>query len=132
MTFGDHLKQKREERGVSLEDISSTTRVAVRYLHALEIGDFEALPGGVFNRGIVRSYARCIEMDEAQAIRSFDDACRSAGLPPLNEDWAEFAQNVSKQRGGQRKGSLLWLGVLVMLLILLVAGYAVYQYIQHR
>src|SRR6266702_473811 len=52
-TFGDHLKREREMRGVSLDEISAATRIATRFLQAIENEQWDKLPGGVFNRGFV-------------------------------------------------------------------------------
>src|ERR1700721_40371 len=62
--FGEHLKREREMRGVSLEEISLATRIAPRFLAALEKEEWEKLPGGVFNRGFIRSVAHYLGLDE--------------------------------------------------------------------
>ena len=56
--FGERLKRERELREVTLEEITSATRIGPRFLEALENEEWEKLPGGVFNRGFVRSVAR--------------------------------------------------------------------------
>ena len=63
MRFGEDLKEAREQRGISLDDVSIATRVSLRHLHALETNQFAELPGGVFSRGIVRSYAQFCGLD---------------------------------------------------------------------
>ena len=55
--FGDYLRDARESRSVSLEQISSVTRISVRLLEALENEQFDLLPGGVFTISFVRQYA---------------------------------------------------------------------------
>ncbi len=69
--FGAQLKKVREQRGITLDQISSSTKIGVRFLCALEEEHFEQLPGGIFNRGFVRSYARTIGVDEDQAIADY-------------------------------------------------------------
>ena len=49
-TFGENLRREREMRGVTLEEISDATKIAVRTLAALEADDFSKLPGGIFTR----------------------------------------------------------------------------------
>src|SRR5207253_8599464 len=56
------------------DDISSTTKISTRMLRALEDEHFDELPGGVFNKGFVRAYARHIGLDEEQAITDYLDA----------------------------------------------------------
>src|SRR5690349_16815994 len=50
-SFGKQLKQEREQRGISLEDISQSTKISTRFLQALEGDHFNQLPGGIFNKG---------------------------------------------------------------------------------
>ncbi len=70
-SFGAQLKQEREKQGVSLEDISLTTKIGTRMLRALEEEHFDQLPGGIFNKGFIRAYARCLGLDEEQAIADY-------------------------------------------------------------
>ncbi len=70
--FGDHLKREREMRGVTLEEISAATRIATRFLVALETQDWARLPGGVFNRGFIRSTARFLGLDEDTLIAEYE------------------------------------------------------------
>jgi len=69
--FGDRLKKEREQRGISLDDISVNTKIGTRLLRALEDEKFDQLPGGIFNKGFVRAYARHIGIDEEQAIADY-------------------------------------------------------------
>ena len=77
--FGEHLKREREMRGVSLEEISVATRIAPRFLAALESEQWELLPGGVFNRGFIRSVARYLGLDEDSLVAEY--ALETRGRP---------------------------------------------------
>ena len=70
--FGERLKRERELREVSLEEITSATRIGPRFLEALENEEWEKLPGGVFNRGFVRSVARYLGLDEESFLAEYD------------------------------------------------------------
>lgn len=70
-TFGEHLKREREMRGVSLEEISAATRISVRFLEALENEHWAQLPGGIFNRGFIRSVGRFLGMDEEGLVAEY-------------------------------------------------------------
>lgn len=69
--FGEHLKREREMRGVSLEEISAATRISVRFLEALENQQWAQLPGGIFNRGFIRSIAKFLGMDEDGLVAEY-------------------------------------------------------------
>jgi cytoskeleton protein RodZ len=70
--FGDHLRREREMRGVSLEEISAATRISTRFLSALENDQWDLLPGGVFNRGFIRSVARFLGLNEDNLVAEYD------------------------------------------------------------
>jgi len=61
--LGERLRQQRVAMGVSLQHISEQTRIGVRYLEALEAGDFKQLPGAIFARSFVRQYAEIVGTD---------------------------------------------------------------------
>jgi cytoskeletal protein RodZ len=69
--FGARIRQAREQRGISLREIAETTKISVSVLEALERNDISRLPGGIFSRGFVRSYAVEIGVDPEQTVRDF-------------------------------------------------------------
>ncbi len=71
MDFGSHLRQARERRGISLRQIAIATKISVRVLEALERNDISRLPGGIFSRAFVRSYAIEVGLDPEQTVRDF-------------------------------------------------------------
>jgi cytoskeleton protein RodZ len=73
--FGERLRREREMRGISLNEIAESTKISRRHLESLENEDFDALPGGVFNRGFVRAYARFVGINEEQAVADFNAVC---------------------------------------------------------
>jgi cytoskeletal protein RodZ len=70
--FGERLKRERELREVTLEEITQATRIGARFLEALENEQWEKLPGGVFNRGFVRSIAHYLGLDEEAFLAEYD------------------------------------------------------------
>ena len=72
------LRDGREARGLTLEDIARVTRIPARSLESLERGELDKLPADVFARGFVRAYAQCARLDEDEAMRLYV-AC---GLEP--------------------------------------------------
>ena len=69
--FGTKMKRLREERGVSLRRIADATKLSVSALEALERNDISRLPGGIFSRAFVRSYAIEVGLDPEQTVREF-------------------------------------------------------------
>ena len=135
MQFGEGLKQERERRGISLDHISVSTRISLRHLHALEADRFAELPGGVFNRGIVRSYAQACGLDAEGAVEKFVSALRASGMEEIqrDDDWIEFAEAVRRNRNVDRSGHRFgWPGVLFMLLVVLGIAAGVSAMLVHR
>jgi cytoskeletal protein RodZ len=80
-TIGEQLRLAREERGIPLREISDQTRISIRYLEAIEANDYKRLPGGIYTRGFVRAYARCIGYDEREAMEAYTRYLREQGEP---------------------------------------------------
>lgn len=72
--FGDKLRRERERRGITLDEISAATKINTRMLRALEEEQFDLLPGGIFNKGFVRAYARQVGLDEEETVSGYVDA----------------------------------------------------------
>src|SRR5437588_2621419 len=69
--FGSRLRAARERRGLSLRQIANATKISMAALEALERNDISRLPGGIFSRAFVRSYAVEIGLDPEQTIQEF-------------------------------------------------------------
>jgi cytoskeletal protein RodZ len=132
--FGEILRQERERLGVTLDEISSATKVSVRYLRALEQNEFRQLPGGILNKGIVRSYVGQLGLDQDLWIESFLVAWRESGsLRDEEAGWITFAENVSLNRRGRRGNTgLRWLGVFLMLAVVAMLATGVWLYLNGR
>jgi len=80
-SFGERIRREREKRGISLDSISQTTKISTHILEALEKEKFDRLPGGIFNKEFVRSYARCLGMNQEQVLKEFIDVAGDHELP---------------------------------------------------
>ena len=69
--FGETLKRERELREISLRQVSEATKIALRYLEALEENRFDALPGVLFNKGFIRAYSAYIGLDGEAMVDSY-------------------------------------------------------------
>ena len=69
--FGMKMRRLREEKGVSLRQIADATKISIGALEALERNDISRLPGGIFSRAFVRSYAVEVGLDPEQSVRDF-------------------------------------------------------------
>ena len=131
--FCDELRWERERRQVSIETICEETKVSSRHLHALEAGEYDELPGGVFRKGIVRSYLGALGLEENPWIERFEASLRESGAAGREDaDWSEFAENVRRSRvAPESTTSLRWTGVGMMLAALVALGWVVWKFALH-
>ena len=67
----DRLAAARERKGVDLIRAERDTKIRVRYLSALERGDYRDLPGAVYTKGFLRNYAIYLELDPEDVLRQW-------------------------------------------------------------
>ena len=105
-TLGEKLRQAREERGISISEVAEQTRISALYLESIENDNYKPLPGGIFNKGFVKTYAKYVGVDENEALSDYarlaaaeesakepiggyrpevltDDSSRSSNLPTV-------------------------------------------------
>jgi cytoskeleton protein RodZ len=132
--FGEELRRAREQRGVAVEAICEATKVPAKHVRALEAGELRELPGGVFRRGLVRSYLGVVGLDEGAWMKRFDETCRESGvMDPAEMEWVTFAENVKSSRAATRRRAGLWkVGVGVLVAALALAGWCGWRLATHR
>lgn len=136
-SFGEDLKRAREAKGVALEAIAAATKITTRYLKAVEQERFDELPGGVFRRSIVRSYARAAGLDEDVWVQRYLEISKPEETVISEEDqaWAEFAENVGRSRGRDSHSSnsrARWAGVVALLLLVIGMSWFVWGYVHNK
>lgn len=70
-TLGQKLRAAREQRGISISEVAEQTRISPLYLEAIDADNYKTLPGGIFNKGFVRSYAKYVGVDEQEALLDY-------------------------------------------------------------
>ena len=82
-SVGEFLRRQREARGMSLEDVARATRVPLASMERLEAGQFDELPGEVFVRGFLKSYARAVDVPIDEALARYTASRRVAWVTSL-------------------------------------------------
>ena len=135
-SFGERLKRERERRKITLDDISIATKIAPRFLVALEEDQFDQLPGGIFNKGFVRAYARHLGLDENQTIADFV-AASAPVVPEIPQEGAQelvaLADHVPESRIKSKSSNdgLPW-GMFALSLLLLAFGFAIWGFVSRE
>ena len=95
---GVYLKKMREQRGFSLQDVASKTKITLPYLENLENEDFSSLPNDVFVKGFLRSYAKVLGLKELDVLERF-------------QNWKilhEIPSSLQNEKEGGRSGRNVW------------------------
>ncbi|MGA9814394.1 MAG: helix-turn-helix domain-containing protein, partial [Terriglobales bacterium] len=131
-SFGARLKREREQRKITLDEIAVSTKIGTRFLAAIEEDRFDQLPGGIFNKGFVRAYARHLGMDENQAIADFVAATEPAlpePSPPQEAPvLAALAERVPEAKKKSRGNDGLPWGIFAIVLLVLACGLAIWGF----
>jgi len=85
-TLGEKLRSAREERGISISEVAEQTRISRLYLEGIDTDDYKSLPGGIFNKGFIRSYAKYVGIDEQEALLDYARIVSENETREENED----------------------------------------------
>lgn len=87
---GALLRQAREQKNLSLEEIAKKTRIPQRHLASIESGDFEALPGRTYAIGFAKSFARTVGLSDASIGSQLRDEMEEQGLGTYQPEMSEY------------------------------------------
>jgi cytoskeletal protein RodZ len=107
ITLGEFLRQERERRGITIEQVASATKVGVRTLHSLEADHYAELPAKPFIRGFVTSYCRFIGLDPKETLARFDDFIVLKGTERPNREQGHSGYAFEKKDGEQQSRTIL-------------------------
>lgn len=126
-SFGQKMRKEREKRGITLDEISVATKIGTRNLRAIEENEFNKLPGGIFNKGFVRAYARHLGMDEDRVVNEYLEASGEAKAAEEAEAQEVFPIQVVEKDKEKKPAawSVPW-GALAVVLVVVALGFAVW------
>ena len=79
--LGDALRLQREQMGVTLAQAADDTRIRLKFLEAVESGDYQSLPGNVYTKGFLRNYAEYLNLDPDEMVALY--VGERGGIEPL-------------------------------------------------
>jgi cytoskeletal protein RodZ len=121
-SFGDELKRERELRDISVREIADATNIPARFLEALEQNNFKILPGGAYNRGFVRSYARHIGINVEDMVNAYHQEAEKQEAVAQSQG-KRMAPPTSGQGSGGTAGLVAGIAVIAA-----AAGFAMIYY----
>ena len=120
-SLGEKLKNTRNEKGLSLEQISRETNISLRFLEALETENFNIFPGEPYLIGFLRNYSIYLELD-VQKVISLYRALRIQEQPVPVEQLLKTPPKIP--------GFLI--PMLIILVVLGLSGWGIYTLIVNR
>lgn len=100
--IGNRLKEARLEKGLSLEDLQSVTKIQKRYLQGIEEGNYKMMPGPFYVRAFIKQYAEAVELEPEELFEQY----KSEIPATFNEDLPEKLSRVQTRKsisGGSSK-----------------------------
>jgi cytoskeletal protein RodZ len=125
-SLGEQLKQAREQRGLTIQQIADATHIGSRFLQAIESDNYDILPGGVFNRAFVRKFASQIGFDSEQAVKLYDEQLAEMGGEPSKTSYLGLGDEM-EARSSSGNGLLLALIAVIVLGAILYAAYLAFS-----
>ena len=122
-SFGGDLRRERELREISLQEISESTKISMKFLQAIEENQFDVLPGGVFNIGFIRAYAKHIGVDDDEMVNNYLFHMQQAQdeESELNETGSLAAALAAHDKPEQPDRTGLWIGVAAAVVVIVAA-----------
>lgn len=130
-SFGAYLRQLREEKGVSMEEVASRTKISLKYLQALEEDDLGKIPNEVFAKGFIRSYARCLALEEDGVLTRFEELATGFYHQKVEQIRTEKQKENQQKELAKRKQMLMQWGAGLVVLVIAV-GLFIQNAVEHR
>jgi cytoskeleton protein RodZ len=121
-TVGARLREAREARGQTLDDVARQTRVPVRHLVQIEEGRLEGLPAAPYSAGFVKAYARAVDLDPAELSQQF-----RAEFAEATQASPRIAYEPYEPADPNRLPPRLLAIIALVIAVLLVAGYGIWR-----
>lgn len=126
-TLGEKLRAAREERGISISEVAEQTRISSLYLKSIEEDNYKPLPGGIFNKGFVKAYAKYVGLDEQEALQDYARAVASTEMPADDDPPRYRPEVLTDDRAGSSLAPTIIFAVIILALmtggILFVVNY---------
>jgi cytoskeleton protein RodZ len=114
VTVGQRLREAREAKGLSIEDVAASTRIPTRHLSSLEVSEWDKLPAATYSVGFAKNYAAAVGLDRAEiaeALRLEMGGTRPVTVYPEVYETADPARTMPK---GLVFGALALLAIVVL------------------
>lgn len=117
LTLGEKLRQAREERGITISEVAEQTRISPLYIESIERDDYRTLPGGIFNKGFVKSFAKYVGVDEQEALQQYVGlSANQVSVAPEETRTRRSEVLTDDRRSSSRLTTVVFAGVILALM----------------
>src|SRR5690625_826113 len=127
MEIGELLKEAREEKGYTLDNIQEKTKIQKRYLVAIEQGDFNALPGKFYARAFIREYAEAVELDPEVVLADFKEEKEIPEEEPVKYTRIDRTDKIKENKKSSILSFLPTVIVIFLIIAIIVVAIMYYQ-----
>jgi cytoskeletal protein RodZ len=122
-SIGQELKRERELRGIALKEIADSTKINLRFLRALEEDRFDMLPEQFFTRGIIRTYAKYLGLDEQSALNTYIESLQNQEIQVITDgdkriEKSEGPDSFPKEKKISRFFALMVLAIIALIIVM--------------
>lgn len=133
---GEILRRARTQRGYTLDEVATRTRINRKYLSAIEEGDRGAIPGGFFYKSFARQYAAALSTDDANVLEDVEHSLAAeeppAPPPPDEEVLKALATRAEQESASSALSAPRSATAYAILLVLAIAGTSGLYMLWHR
>ncbi len=122
--IGSVFREARNRRKVDLSEVEAATRIRVRYLRAIENEEWDVLPGGVYTRGFIRTYAAFLGLDGERLADDYRKNVEAGPRSPAPEPAAASAAGQPRDRRWPVPRAS-WVAIAAVLLVAVIAIVAI-------
>ncbi|MEK6681365.1 MAG: RodZ domain-containing protein [Nitrospirota bacterium] len=119
--LGEYLKRIRESRNLTIDAVAAKTKISLSYLNAIEKSRFDDLPGDVFTKGFLRTYARFLSIDEKDIIERYNQWVREFRAPDKKAEETIPKEEEKKGDAAENKKIIQIAGAAAVILLVILA-----------
>lgn len=131
LTLGEKLRQAREEQGISISEVAENTRISPHYIRSIENDDYKPLPGGIFNKGFIKSYARFIGVDENEALQDYAGLVNAQTEEPIDSPRPYRPEVLTDERNFESRAPTIIFAAVILALMTIGILFLV-RFLQNR
>ncbi|MDM5198935.1 DUF4115 domain-containing protein [Fictibacillus enclensis] len=128
--LGNFLREKRDEKGFSLEQLQTETKIQKRYLQAIEEGRYEVLPGSFYARAFIKNYSETVGLNYEEVFERFESE-----IPKAEKEPTEFIPRSERNKQSLDGGESVfktWLPIVLFSVVILAVLVGVWAYLANR